>query len=78
MVGKTADDNFRSASTSAKGESLMAIHVANPEVCALVKLLAKEWNVSMSQAVKIAVKDALAARAPPASDSAATDIAPRG
>ncbi len=63
-----------------RGGSLMAIHVANPEVCALVKRLAKEWNVSMSQAVKIAVKDALAARDLLASEinSAVTDIAPRG
>jgi hypothetical protein len=41
----------------------VAIHVQNPEVCALVKQFAQEQGVSMSQAVKIAVKEALAARA---------------
>jgi hypothetical protein len=56
----------------------VAIHIANPEVCALVKLLAKEWGVSMSKAVKIATRQALAARKQPAlamaADDAATDI----
>ncbi|EJL38424.1 transcription factor like protein [Caulobacter sp. AP07] len=58
----------------------MAIHVANPEVCALVKLFAKERGVSMSEAVKIAVREALAARDEPVSamkaDIAAIDIEP--
>jgi hypothetical protein len=38
----------------------MVLHIANPEVCALVKRLAEEIGVSMSQAAKIAVKAALA------------------
>lgn len=41
----------------------MALHIANPEVCALVKRLAQACGVSMSQAVNIAVKEALALRA---------------
>jgi hypothetical protein len=65
-----------------EGELEMAIHVANPEACALLKLFAKERGASMSQAVKIAVKEALAARDQPMdkaeADNAATDIAPRG
>jgi len=59
----------------------MAIHVANPEVCALVKQFAKERGVSMSQAVEIAVKEALAARdqlAAPFVNNASTDNNPRG
>ena len=41
----------------------MALHIANPEVCALVKLFAQERGVTLSQAVKIAVKEALAREA---------------
>jgi hypothetical protein len=53
----------------------MAIHVANPEVCALVKRFAKERGASMSQAVKIAVKEALAARGQPTSEAEAESAA---
>lgn len=38
----------------------MVLHIANPEVCALVKRFAQERGVTLSQAVKIAVKEALA------------------
>lgn len=41
----------------------MTLHIANPEVCALVKQLSEAWGVSMNQAVKIAAKEALARRA---------------
>ncbi|OYW29514.1 MAG: transcription factor like protein [Caulobacter sp. 12-67-6] len=41
----------------------MVLHIANPEVCALVKLFAQERGVTLSQAMKIAVKEALALEA---------------
>ncbi len=40
----------------------MALHIANPEVCALVKQLSEAWGVSMNQAVKRAAREALARR----------------
>jgi hypothetical protein len=58
-----------------EGELQMAIHVANPEVCALVKLFAKARGVSMSQAVKIADKEALAARDQSTSEAKADSAA---
>ncbi|WP_184722378.1 type II toxin-antitoxin system VapB family antitoxin [Caulobacter sp.] len=40
----------------------MSLHIANPEACELVKHLSQALGVSMSQAIKIAAKEALARR----------------
>lgn len=41
----------------------MVLHIANPEVCVLVRLFAQERGFTLSQALKIAVKEALALKA---------------
>jgi len=45
---------------SAKAFSVV-LHVANPEACALLKSFAQERGVSLSEALKIAVREAQAA-----------------
>jgi hypothetical protein len=41
---------------------VVTLHIANPEVCALVKQLPEAWGVSINQAVKRAAREALAKR----------------
>jgi hypothetical protein len=42
---------------------VVTLHIANPEVCALVKQLPEAWGVSIGdQAVKRAAREALAKR----------------
>jgi hypothetical protein len=57
----------------------VVLHVANPEACALLKSFAEERGVSLSDALKIAVREAREADRRDASAKAAlstTDIEP--